>query len=282
MKWTCQDRVIDCQAKPIVMGILNVTPDSFSDGGRYDTFAKALNQAERLIAAGADILDIGGESSRPGAEHIPLDEELRRVVPVIQEIHSRHTIAISIDTTKVAVAEAAIRAGACIINDISGLTQDADMLKVAKATRAGVVIMHMQGTPKTMNLNPNYENVTAEVLSFLEMRKRVLMEAGVAEDALCFDPGIGFGKRNTHSMQLLRELNQLAVLGRPICLGVSRKGFIGAITGREVGERAAGSVGVACAAFTQNSAQIFRVHDVQETRDALDMIQAIHKPGGTT
>jgi len=258
------------------MGVVNVTPDSFSDGGQWLDTQSAVEHALRLAEQGADILDIGGESTRPGAEPVPLADELRRVVPVVAAVANRTSVPISVDTMKAEVARECLAAGAAIVNDVSGF-RDPQMIAAAAEFRAGVVVMHMPGVPATMNLNPHYIDVTAEVAEYLQERLRVLGESGIQPEAVCLDPGIGFGKRNEHSLQLLANLGDIAALGRPVCLGVSRKGIIGRLCGREVTERDPGSLAVACFAAARGHAHILRVHDVSGARDAAILLDAIDR-----
>jgi dihydropteroate synthase len=266
--WQLPDRMLTCDP-PLVMGIVNVTPDSFSDGGRLTTEEAAVAHALRLVEDGADLLDIGGESSRPGAQPVPLEEELARVLPVLRRLAQRCSVPLSIDTTKAEVARQALDAGAHIINDITALQGDPAMADVVRRTRAGVVLMHMQGTPATMQLEPHYEDVLTEVRDFLQARLQASVEVGIASSQVVLDPGIGFGKTVEHNLQLLAHLEQLLQLGRPICLGVSRKGFLGSVLGRPVAERLAGSLATACWALAHGAAGILRVHDVAATRDAV-------------
>ena len=259
-----------------VMGILNVTPDSFSDGGRFATHDLALAQAERLIGEGADILDIGGESTRPFAPPVALEEELRRVIPVIETVRKRHAIPISIDTTKAAVAEAALSAGADIINDISALRHDSDMLTVVRKTSVPVILMHMQGTPSTMQVAPHYDDVIADIIAFFEKRVAWLQENGVERERLIVDPGIGFGKTIAHNLSLLKHLDQFAArLNLPLLLGHSRKRFLGEITGvkEEAGRDIATAVTAALCA--DKDVAMVRVHNVAATRQALQVAAAI-------
>jgi dihydropteroate synthase len=265
--WNC--------SRPLVMGIVNVTPDSFSDGGRFSDADAAVEHALRLVAEGADILDIGGESTRPGAASVPAEEELRRVVPVIARLAKLVRIPISIDTSKAGVAEACLAVGASIINDVAGL-RDPAMVEVAARTGAGVVVMHMQGDPRTMQIDPTYDDVVEGVQRFFAERIETLLSAGIARSAIALDPGIGFGKKLDHTLQQLRELPRLQAFGLPVCLGVSRKGFLGQIAGRPRTERAEASLAVACFALAQGSAQILRVHDVQAHADAVKLWRAIH------
>ncbi len=256
------------------MGIVNVTPDSFSDGGRFADPAHAVEQGLKLVAEGADLLDIGGESTRPGSLPIPAEEELRRVLPVVQGLVNQTPVAIAVDTMKAEVARRCLDAGAAIINDVNGV-RDPDLAAVLAGSDAGVIVMHMQGTPATMQANPQYGDVVAEVAAFFDERLRSLATAGIARERICLDPGIGFGKNLDHNLDLLANLDAFARLGRPICLGVSRKGFIGTICGRPVDERLAGSLAVAAIAAARGTAHVLRVHDVAATRDAVLLLEAI-------
>ena len=263
---------------PLLMGILNVTPDSFSDGGRFDTVDAAVAQAKTLVADGADVLDIGGESSRPGAEPVSETEELRRVVPVIEAIAAEASVGvpISIDTTKATVAEAALKAGATIVNDISGLTFDADMPAVCAASDCGVVAMHIQGTPQTMQADPQYGDVVADVARWLAERLDALSAAGVDPSRVMLDPGIGFGKTAGHNVALLQAVDRLQTR-RPVLIGHSRKRFLKAVLGREVEERLAGTIGVAVAMAARGVAML-RVHDVRAVGDAILAYDAVIGP----
>jgi dihydropteroate synthase len=256
------------------MGVVNVTPDSFSDGGRWLDSSAAVERALQLVAQGADILDIGGESTRPGAAPVPLADELRRVVPVVASIASRTHVTISVDTMKPAVARECLAAGAAIINDVSGF-RDPDMVLAAAESGAGVIVMHMHGEPATMQADPQYKDVVGEVAAYLQERLRVLGESGIQPEAVCLDPGIGFGKTQTHNLELLANLGAVAALRRPVCLGVSRKGFIGKLCGREVADRDPGSLAVACFAAARGHAHVLRVHDVAGARDAAILLDAI-------
>lgn len=257
------------------MGIVNVTPDSFSDGGQFTVTKAAVEHGIRLAAECADILDIGGESSRPGAKPVSLDEELARVVPVIRELASKTSIPISIDTTKAEVARQAIDAGASIVNDISAGLGDPDMMAVVRSSGAGFALMHMQGTPVTMQENPSYVDVVGEVKAFLESRLDAALKAGISNEQLCVDPGIGFGKTSAHNMTLLRELGKIASIGRPVMLGVSRKGIIGYLTTRSVPDRLPGSIAAASYCMAMGTAHVIRVHDVAATYDATRVVAAI-------
>jgi len=258
-------------ATPCVMGILNVTPDSFYDGGRVDR-AAALAHARKMIADGARIIDVGGESTRPGAEPVNETEELRRIVPIIEEL-ARDGACVSVDTMKPAVMRAALDAGAAMINDVRAL-QAPGAIELVAACDAAVCLMHMQGEPATMQRAPAYADVVAEVRAFLARRGQACIDAGIAADRIVVDPGFGFGKTLAHNLALLRDLGEIAGLRYPLLVGVSRKGMLGAITGRVVGDRLAGSVAAALAAAVRG-ARILRVHDVGATVDALAVWSAI-------
>lgn len=262
--------------RTFIMGILNVTPDSFSDGGKYFDCEKAVNHALRMIRDGADIIDIGGESSRPGSKPLGGEEELKRVVPVIEAISKSSDIPISIDTMKSEVAEKALRAGASIVNDISGLTYDKRMAEVIAHNRATVVIMHMKGTPTDMQENPRYEDVVGEVKSFLLQQSAVAKENGVNQ--IIIDPGIGFGKNLKHNLTLLRNIDQFLDLGYPVLIGPSRKSFIGTLLDLPVSERLEGT-SAAVAASIIGGASIVRVHDVKEMKRVAVVTDAM-KPSG--
>ena len=260
------------------MGIVNVTPDSFSDGGRVSSPDAAADLAQRMVADGADILDIGGESTRPGAQIVPEGAEIARTAPVIAAIRARGiTTPISIDTRKAAVAQAALQAGATMVNDVSALTFDSDMARVVARAGVPLCLMHAQGTPQTMQQNPVYTDVLAEVIDWLRARMDYAVAQGVARDALVVDPGIGFGKSLDHNVTLLRDLDALQVLGAPVLLGASRKSMIGAITGVEqADQRLAGSLAVALHGATKG-VRIVRVHDVAQTVQALALWRAVQK-----
>ena len=271
--------------RPLVMGVLNVTPDSFSDGGRFLDPAAALDEARRLIADGADLLDIGGESTRPGAPPVPEAVEVERVVPVIEKLASAG-VPISADTRKAAVMRAAIAAGASMINDVSALRATGALEAIAGASiPVAVCLVHMQGEPATMQQAPAYGDVVAEVKSFLAGRARACEAAGIARERIVLDPGFGFGKTVAHNLALLRALPELAALGYPVLAGLSRKSTIGALIGQERGrdtdERLAGSLAAALAAVARGAA-IVRVHDVRETVDALKVWSAVELPAQAT
>lgn len=269
-RWEACGRVIVAggDRAPRVMGVLNVTPDSFSDGGRLPTAGEAADRARRLVAEGADLLDVGGESSRPGAVPVTLDEELRRVVPAVEAIADALGVSISVDTTKAEVARRAIQAGASIVNDVTAMGADRALKRVIADTGAGVVLMHMRGVPGTMQRDPHYEDVVAEVYEFLARRIEAAEAAGIARVRVAVDPGIGFGKTLAHNLDLLRNLGRFATLGCAVLVGTSRKGFLGTITGRPVGERATASVASSLAACV-GGAQVVRVHDVGPMADAI-------------
>jgi dihydropteroate synthase len=255
-----------------IMGIVNVTPDSFSDGGEFIEAAAAIAHGRRLAAEGAEILDVGGESTRPGAAEVPAREEIERVLPVVEALSGRgHTV--SIDTSKARVADRALDAGAAIVNDVTALA-DPDMAGVCAEHGCGLVLMHMKGNPRTMQENPAYEDVLAEVRDFLAERVERAVAAGVDEERIWVDPGIGFGKNVDHNLELIERLGELRELGRPVVLGASRKSFLGRLTGREVGERLGGSLAAAVLGVARG-ADVLRVHDVRETRDALTVAEAI-------
>ncbi len=257
------ERTYDCASRTHLMGILNVTPDSFADGGRYLDPDRAVARGEQLAADGADFLDIGGESTRPGADPLPFREEIQRVIPVIDKLAKRIDIPISIDTYKSGVAKAALDAGASIVNDISGLTFDPAMLETVVAKRATVVLMHMAGTPKTMQGNPTYLNVVNEVREYLSGQAKHAAGAGVQQ--IIVDPGIGFGKNLDHNLDLMRNLKAATPPGFPILVGPSRKSFIGKILNLTVDERLEGTA-AAVAACILRGAHIVRVHDVKEMK----------------
>ncbi len=256
-----------------VMGILNVTPDSFSDGGRFQTQDAALRQAETMVNDGADILDIGGESTRPGAQAVSAQEELDRVMPIIERLRD-WPVALSIDSSKTAVMAAALRAGASIVNDVAALRADGALALVAQH-RAAICLMHMQGEPRTMQQQPQYDDVADEVYQFLTTRVAACVAAGITRDRIAIDPGFGFGKSLQHNLTLLRELPRLGDLQLPILVGLSRKSLIGQLTQAPVDQRVIGSVVLAHIAV-QQGARIVRVHDVKATRDMLTIWQAVH------
>jgi dihydropteroate synthase len=265
-----------------IMGVVNVTPDSFSDGGRFLDPSAAVTHGVHLANDGADILDVGGESTRPGADPVPVDEELRRVVGVIERLAAAATGArISIDTSKAAVARAAVDAGASYVNDVTAFRADPEMSQVVAERELPCCLMHMLGEPSTMQADPRYDDVVSEVKSFLDERLRSAVAEGVAEERVMLDPGIGFGKTVEHNLELLRRLDEIAALGRPVVVGASRKAFLGRLTGREVDDRLAGTIAANVLAF-ERGASVFRVHDVAPVRDALEVAGATVRPGWRT
>ena len=262
----------DFASRTFLMGILNVTPDSFSDGGRYFDLDKAVDHARGLERDGADFLDVGGESSRPGAEPVTADEEIRRVVPVIKKLSRELSIPISVDTTKSIVAQEALRAGAVIVNDISGLRFDAAMPKVIADHSATAVLMHMKGDPRTMQQNPRYDDVVGEVCTFLQRQAVVAERAGVSQ--IIVDPGIGFGKDLAHNVALIRHMRAFVELGYPVLVGPSRKSFIGSILGLPVDDRLEGTA-AAVTASVLYGASIIRVHDVKEMKRVVRVADSI-------
>ncbi len=249
------------------MGVVNVTPDSFSDGGRFLDARAAIAHGQRLAAEGADILDVGGESTRPGAEPVSEAEELRRVLPVVEEL-ARGDADVSIDTSKRAVAEAAIERGASLVNDVTALRADHELGALVAARGVECCLMHMRGDPRTMQSDPRYDDVVSEVKSFLEERLAFAVGEGIAEERILLDPGIGFGKTVDHNLELLRRLDEIVSIGRPVVVGTSRKSFLGKITGRALDERIPGTIATNVLAL-ERGATVFRVHDVAPVRDSL-------------
>lgn len=267
--WTLRTRDLTRQRLPLLMGILNVTPDSFSDGGQFNAIDAAVERALQMEADGADIIDIGGESTRPGSEPVSLDEEVSRTIPVIRALQRKLKSPISIDTTKAEVARQALDAGAEIVNDISGLTFDPNMIDLCAREDAGICLMHIKGTPKTMQVDPQYGDVVAEVIEFLQQQVDRCLMAGIRPERMTVDPGIGFGKTAEHNLTLLRSVARLqSDLQRPVLIGHSRKRFLSKLLGRPVEEREAGTVGVSIA-LAEQGVDILRIHDVRSVRDAL-------------
>jgi dihydropteroate synthase len=274
MLWSTSKREFDLRSRALIMGVLNVTSDSFSDGGRFLAPDAAVGHALAMIAEGADIIDVGGESTRPGAEPVPADVELARVVPVIERLAAQTDAAISIDTYKAAIARAAMAAGASIINDVTGLRDDA-MLDAARETGAGLVVMHMQGTPRDMQSDPHYDDVVAEVRIFFRQTFQRALRCGIDPTRMAFDPGIGFGKTVEHNVLLLKNLASLRVEKRPLALGVSRKSFIGKLLNApDPADRLWPTVALTSFA-REHGANIIRVHDVKPNAHALRMTEAI-------
>ncbi len=268
------DHTLELGGRTLLMGTINVTPDSFSDGGRFYKTDQAIKQGELLASDGADILDVGGESTRPFSDSVDIEEELRRVIPVVSELAKRTSLPISIDTCKGQVARAALDAGATMINDISGLRYDPELVQLAATSQVPLVLMHMQGSPRSMQLEPHYGSLLSEIIGFLEERIQFACEAGVSRDQIIVDPDIGFGKTVHHNLLIVKYLDSLATLGRPILLGTSRKSFIGAVLDKEVTEREPGSWATVCAGIIKG-AHIVRVHEVTTCRQIADMIDAI-------
>jgi dihydropteroate synthase len=271
----CKGSTLDL-SRPLVMGVLNVTPDSFSDGGRFAGPAQAIEAGLRLAEEGAALLDVGGESTRPGAAEVSVAEELRRVIPVLEGLRGSRAL-LSVDTSKPEVMTAAAAAGAVLINDVRALAAPG-ALAAARATGCAVALMHMQGEPRTMQADPRYQDVVAEVRAFLAARVAAARAAGFAEEELLVDPGFGFGKTVAHNLTLLRELGQLTTLGPALLVGLSRKSMLGKLTGREAGERVYGSVALAVIAALKG-ARIIRAHDVAATVDALRVVAALTEGG---
>ena len=271
--WRLRSVRLEFTQVPRLMGIVNVTPDSFSDGGRYFSSQRAIDHALQLVDEGADLLDVGGESTRPYAEPVSDAEEIARVLPVVSALCQQARVPISIDTRKAAVAEAALEAGAELINDITGLTGDPRMVDVALRFGAGVCAMHMQGTPQTMQDNPQYHDVVQEIAAYLAQRRDLLLAAGVNPEHICLDPGIGFGKTHQHNLTLMANCQAFHALGCPILVGHSRKGFMGKVLGDKDADRTFATVG-ASLVLAQRGIQVLRVHDVRAVREALLMFAA--------
>lgn len=277
MKLTWSDFSLDFSAKTHIMGILNVTPDSFSEGGQYFDKAVAVRRAYQMVEEGADIIDIGGESTRPGSEPVPLEEEINRTIPVIKEIAKDVKVPISIDTYKAEVAKKALDAGASVVNDISGLRFDPEMPKVVSQYKVPVVIMHIKGNPKTMQKEPVYEALIPEIMDYLRMSIRLAVKFGIAEDKIIIDPGIGFGKTFDHNLEIIKNLHEFTLLEKPLLVGVSRKAFIGKILGDAPASERLEGTAAAVAISILNGANIIRVHDVKEMKKVALVADAIKK-----
>ncbi len=278
MNWTLRDRTFQWGQQTYLMGVLNVTPDSFSDGGQFNSLESALNQARKMVTSGADILDIGGQSTRPNAEEVTLAQELDRVIPVIQALRQNSEfsqVPISIDTTRAAVASAAIAAGADLINDISGGTFDAEMFPIVAKLGAPIALMHIRGTPKTMQTLTDYQDLMREIIEFLETQIRAAIAAGVDRRQIIIDPGIGFAKKQAQNLDILRQLPALKVLGCPILVGVSRKSFIGNILSQPDPQKRVWGTAAACVGAIAGGTDILRVHDVSEMHDVCRVADAI-------
>ncbi len=272
-QWRLKTRTLDCSGGPVLMGIVNVTPDSFSDGGRFAGQDDAVAHAMRLEDEGAAVLDIGGESTRPYSDPVSLDEELSRVMPVVEALAARTTVPLSIDTSKATVARQAIGAGAEIINDVTGLAGDPEMVDVALETGAGICAMHMQGTPADMQDEPQYEDVVRDIHEYLRSRRDSLLRRGLDASRICLDPGIGFGKTHEHNLDLMSHADCYHDLGCPLLIGHSRKGFLTKVLGDKEAGRTSATVGAAMSLAAQGI-QVIRVHDVRPVREALLAFQA--------
>jgi dihydropteroate synthase len=275
--WRLAKRTLDLSRRPCIMGILNVTPDSFSDGSRYIDLERAEDHAFRMVEEGADIIDIGGESTRPNIAPVDAEEELRRVLPLVERLAGRVSVPISVDTYKAVVAREALQAGAEIVNDISGLTFDPSMAATVAEAGAGVVVMHTRGRPDTMQKDTVYGDLIAEVIDFLRRSVSMAVAAGVARDRIAVDPGIGFAKSVQGNLEILRRLEDFSLLHLPILVGTSRKSFIGTVLGRNVDARLFGTAATVALAVA-NGASVIRVHDVREMRDVADMAHAVLHP----
>jgi dihydropteroate synthase len=273
--WTIGDRVFDLSRHGLIMGVLNITPDSFSDAGEFFTADKAIEQGLRMAAEGADIIDVGGESTRPGSEPVEVDEELRRVIAVIESLRAKIDIPISIDTSKAAVARAAIEVGASIVNDVTGGRGDERMLPLVAETKSALIVMHMQGTPRTMQVRPRYTDVIEEISEFFRQQYAQAIGLNIDPMAIAFDPGIGFGKTLEHNLDLLGRLEQLRAHDRPLVVGVSRKSFLGKLIGsREISDRLIPGIALT-SLLRARGADVLRVHDVKENVHALRVTEAI-------
>ena len=273
--WTIGDRIFDLSRHGLIMGVLNITPDSFSDAGEFFTADKAIEQGLRMAAEGADIIDVGGESTRPGSEPVEVDEELRRVIAVIESLRAKIDIPISIDTSKAAVARAAIEVGASIVNDVTGGRGDERMLPVVAETKSALIVMHMQGTPRTMQVRPRYTDVIEEISEFFRQQYAQAIGLNIDPMAIAFDPGVGFGKTLEHNLDLLGRLEQLRAHDRPLVVGVSRKSFLGKLIGsREISDRLIPGIALT-SLLRARGADVLRVHDVKENVHALRVTEAI-------
>jgi dihydropteroate synthase len=273
--WKISDRIFDLSRQGMIMGVLNVTPDSFSDGGKFFAVDQAVEHGLRMAADGAHIVDIGGESTRPGAETVAATEELRRVIPVIEQLRRKSEVIISIDTSKTEVARAAVQAGASIVNDVTAGRGDKEMMPLVAETKAGFIIMHMQGTPQTMQVAPQYTNVVSEVSNFFRQQYARALVYSIDPMAIAFDPGIGFGKTLEHNLELLAQLERLRAHDRPIVIGVSRKSFLSKlINSPEISDRLAPAVALT-SLLRARGADVLRVHDVRENVNALKVTDAI-------
>src|SRR5437899_2380486 len=274
-QWKIVERVFDLSRQGLIMGVLNVTPDSFSDGGKFLTTEKAVEHGMQMAAEGADLIDVGGESTRPGAEPVAAEEELHRVIPVIEKLRPKIHIPISIDTSKAQVASAAIETGASIVNDVTGGRGDEEMLPLVAETKSAFIIMHMQGNPRTMQVEPRYTDAVSEVADFFRQQYARAIECGIDPMAIAFDPGIGFGKTLEHNLDVLAHLERLRVHDRPLVVGVSRKSFLAKLIGSsEISDRLAPAVALT-SLLRARGADVFRVHDVKENVNALRITEAM-------
>ncbi len=269
----CSSYNLELGKRTLIMGILNVTPDSFSDGGLYNRLDKALDHAEKMVEDGADIIDIGGESSRPGSEPVPENIELERILPVIEKLAKKVNVPLSIDTYKASVARRALDAGACLVNDISAL-EDPNMADVLAEYNVPIVLMHKQGTPRDMQVNPSYNSLIPEIIGYLKSRIQIALDRGIQSDQIIIDPGIGFGKTTEHNLEILRKLKEFKSLNKPILIGTSRKSFIGKILNLPIEDRLEGTSATVAIAIA-NGADIIRVHDVKEMKRVALMTDAI-------
>ncbi|MDP8255982.1 MAG: dihydropteroate synthase [Candidatus Alcyoniella australis] len=273
-RWKARGFDLDLEQRVAIMGVVNVTPDSFSDGGRYHDADRAVEHGIELVAHGAQIVDVGGESTRPGADPVSVEQQIERVVPVIRRLRGEIDALISVDTSRAAVAQAAIDAGAVIVNDISALSADPQMADTVARNGAGLVLMHMRGEPRNMQHDPVYDDVVSEVIEYLEAAKARALAAGIQPTALAVDPGIGFGKTVGHNLSLLKHLARIARAGRPVLIGASRKAFIGVLSGAEVDQRLMGTAASVTAAILAG-ARVVRIHDVGELRQTVQLAEAI-------
>ncbi len=274
----CRSQRLELGSRTLIMGILNVTPDSFSDGGLFAEVEAAVEHARNMVAEGADIIDVGGESSRPGADTVSVEAEKDRVLPVIERLLETVEVPISIDTYKSSVARDALSMGACIVNDITALRGDPDMASVVAEAGAPVILMHMKGTPKDMQIDPHYDSLISEITSFLRTRIQAAIDAGISQDQIVIDPGIGFGKTIAHNLEIIRRLREFRSLGKPILIGTSRKSFIGKVLGLSTNDRLEGTAASIAVAIA-NGADIVRIHDVKELARVIRMTDAIVRGG---
>jgi dihydropteroate synthase len=270
----CREKTLPFGSKVLIMGVLNVTPDSFSDGGQFIDPGAAIDRAQQMIAEGADLIDIGGESTRPGAPYVGEDEEIKRIRPILNVLGKHTNIPLSIDTRKAAVAQVALELGAVMVNDVSALQDDPRMAQLVQESNAGVILMHRQGHSAIMQKDPHYDDVVGEIKSFLAERVSMAQSMGIPADHIIVDPGIGFGKTLNHNLKILANIGEFLQLGQPVLIGLSRKAFIGELTGKPVGERETGNAAALATAVWQG-AHILRIHEVGAMKDAIRMAQAL-------